>query len=245
MTRPAGDLMSQNAPMGRNGAVWCDAHKRWECRHNSKRSKERCHALAVRGTGSCFTHGGKPTEVLKAQGEAVAAWSALSGEPTVSATDAVLGMLQMSWARAHYYAGLLEEQVTAAQRERAGADEHGDGEARGADEMRGAGPVGPGAGLVGHTVSGLKDFGLYASGEAIRALAQLEAAERDRCVRYAKTCHDMGIAEQQIRLAEGQGQMLAEAIRRILDALNLTPEQQGRVPEVVPGVLRAIAGGAA
>jgi hypothetical protein len=226
--------MNQPDPMNHSGAAWCDEHNRWECSKRSKRHGGRCHASAIRGTDACRTHAGKRTALAKAQGEAVTAWSALAGNPTVSATDAVLGMLQMSWLRVHLYAQLLEEQVTAAQ------DTRSDG--GGAGRL---GDVGPGAGLVGHTVAMAPGVGPYASGEAVRGLAQLEAAERDRCVRFAKTAHDMGIAEHQIRIAEQQGSMLADVIRRVLGALDLTEQQRALVPQVVPRELRAIAGGAA
>lgn len=225
--------MSHDDHISPQGAVWCPEHGRWECSKRSKRSGQRCHAAAVRGVNACHLHAGKRMDVLKAQGEAVTAWSALSGTPTVSATDAVLGMLQMSWLRVHLYARLLEEQVTAAQ------DTRSDG-----DRPR-LGDVGPGAGLVGHTVGMAPGIGPYASGEAVRALTQLEAAERDRCVRFAKTAHDMGIAEHQIRIAEQQGTMLADVIRRVLASLDLTEQQRALVPQVVPRELRAIAGGAA
>jgi hypothetical protein len=222
--------------MSQTGATWCEEHRRWECSKNSQRHAGRCHASAIRGTDACRNHAGKPTSLAKAQGEAVTAWSALSGTPAVSATEAVLGMLQMSWLRAHLYAALLEQQVEQAQ-----ADGEDDLDGPGL----GAGGVGKGAGLVGHTYGAVKDIGVYASGEAVRGLAMLEAQERDRCVRFAKTAHDMGIAEQQVRIAEHQGELLAEAIRRILAALDLSAEQQSRVPQVVPGVLRAIASGSA
>lgn len=216
-------------------AEWCEQHQRWECTKTSKRSGARCHARAIRGTGACVNHSGKPVSVAKAQGEAVTAWSALSGKPTVSANEAVLGMLQVSWLRAHLYARLLEEQFTEAQAGRVGG---------GVGELRGSAGVGPGAGLIGHTYGAVKDIGVYETGEAPRGLAKLEAEERDRCVRYAKTAHDMGIAEQQVRLAEQQGELLADAIERILAGLELSAQQRARVPQVVPAVLRAISGGA-
>ncbi|MGV9779466.1 hypothetical protein, partial [Streptosporangium sp. NPDC003464] len=100
-----------------------------------------------------------------------------------------------------------------------------------------------GEGLIGHTRSASGDIGVYETGEAIRGLALLEAQERDRCVRFAKTAHDMGIADREIRLAEGQGLLLAQAISRILDALDLTAGQRARVPEIVPGVLLAVGSG--
>lgn len=219
--------------MSRTGAVWCDGHRRWECSKRSQRTKERCHACAIRGTAACRNHAGKSVELAKAQGAAITAWSAVSGEAAVSATDAVLGMLHMSWLRVHLYAGLLEQQVTEAQAGRS------DGDAAGRSGGRG-GTVGAGTGLVGHTYGAVKDVGIYATGEAVRGLAQLEAAERDRCVRYAKTAHDMGIAEQQVRIAEQQGEMIAGAIRRILDALALTAEQRAAAPGIVARELRAV-----
>ncbi|MEV0584078.1 hypothetical protein [Nonomuraea sp. NPDC050310] len=79
------------------------------------------------------------------------------------------------------------------------------------------------------------------SGETVRGLARLDAEERDRAVRYAKAAHDMGIADREIRLAERQGALLAEAINRILDQLELTSAQRALVPTVVPTVLRGIA----
>lgn len=227
--------MTSDDLMARLGAVWCEEHNRWECKHSSRRRPgDRCHGSPVRGTPTCYTHSGKRLATLKAEGEAMTAWSALEGTPTVSATEAVLGMLQMSWLRVHLYASLLEKQVTE-------AAEAADGDGLFPADSTGAGGVGRGAGLIGHTYAAGKDVGVFASGEAIRGLAQLEAQERDRCVRFAKTAHDMGIAEIQVKIAEQQGAMFAAAINRILDGLGLSAEQRARVPQVVPVVLRELA----
>lgn len=216
--------MSAADLMRTSGAVRCEQHGRWECSKKSKRRPgERCHALAIKGTNACKTHGGQRREVLKAKGEALSAWRAIPGQQGVSPSEAVMAMLQMSWARVHLYAGLLERQLAEA------------------DPGAAAG-VGQGEGLIGHTYSASPSVGVYESGEAVRGLAQLESAERDRCVRYAKVAHDMGIADREIRLAEAQGAMLAGVISRILDALELTPGQRALVATVVPRELLAIAG---
>jgi len=215
----------------RGGARWCEQHERWECAKRGK-TVPVCHGIAIAGIDACRMHAGQRAEVAKAKGEAVSAWSALHGTPTVSATEAVLGMLQMSWARVHLYAGLLQRQVQEAQDAEPGPGDGFDAET-----------VGHGAGLIGHTRGAVKDIGIYTTGEAVRGLAALEAQERDRCVRFAKTCHDMGIAEQQVRLAEGQGLLLAQAVSRILDSLELTAAQRARVPQVVPAVLLEVGGG--
>jgi len=180
-------------------------------------------------------HGGQKGEVLKAKGAAMGAaldaWRAVPGGQGVSPSEAVMAMLQVSWARFHLYAGLLEQQVAEAQ---------GDGGSGAA--LSGDPDLGPGAGLVGHTRSASPSVGVYVSGESPRGLTLLEEKERDRCVRFAKTAHDMGIADREIRLAESQGALIAGAISRILDALELTPSQRALVPKVVPGVLLEVAG---
>ncbi|NUW45574.1 hypothetical protein [Nonomuraea rhodomycinica] len=215
--------MTSDDLMRAAGAAWCDQHGKWECSKQSKRSQSRCHGLAIRGTAACRTHAGVSTAVAKAKGEALSAWRAVPGRQDVSPAEAVMAMLQMSWARVHIYAGLLEQQLAEA------------------DPSRG---VGYGEGLVGHTFSASPSVGVYESGEAVRGLAKLEAEERDRCVRYARVAHDMGIADREIRLAEAQGALLAGAISRILDALDLTAAQRSLVPTVVPGILLEVAGGA-
>lgn len=215
---------------------WCEEHERYECTKGRKHGGT-CHGLRIEGLPSCRMHAGVSGEVAKAKGAAVTAWSAMTGQPAVAATDAVLGMLHMSWLRVHLYAGLLEQQVTDAQ---ADAPETPYSEA---GDAYGAGPIGHGAGLVGHTYSGVKDLGVFASGEAIRGLAQLEAQERDRCVRFAKAAHDMGIAERETAIAEAQGEAFAGVFFRILDALGLSPEQLATAAETMQRELLALGGG--
>lgn len=64
-------------------------------------------------------------------------------------------------------------------------------------------------------------------------------------VHLAKICTDAircGIEERRVKLAEQQGQLVADVIRQILGDLNLNADQQARVAEVVPMRLRALAG---
>jgi len=74
---------------------------------------------------------------------------------------------------------------------------------------------------------------------------ELYSRERDRLIKVCSEAIRAGIEERRVQLAEQQGALVAEAIRRILDDLQLTPEQLGRVGDIVPRHLRAIAGGAA
>lgn len=225
------DPTGRGGPTGPNlgGARWCEEHERYECTKNRTKREGRCHQAAVAGTSACPHHGGQSLEVLKAQGQArITAFSALGGVPSIHPGEAVLASLHMSWLRVHLYARLLEEQIAAAREE---------AELRGESFTDGAADVQPSAeglaGLIGHTFAADKMAGIFASGEAVRALVTLEAQERDRAVRYAKVAHDMGIAEREVKLAEQQGQLLAMVINNVLGDLSLTAEQQALVPTVV------------
>jgi len=74
---------------------------------------------------------------------------------------------------------------------------------------------------------------------------ELYSRERDRLIKVCSEAIRAGIEERRVQLAEQQGALVAEAIRRILDDLNLSPEQLSQVASIVPRHLRAIAGGAA
>jgi len=72
---------------------------------------------------------------------------------------------------------------------------------------------------------------------------RLYADERDRLVKVAKTCVDVGIEERRVRLAESAGAQLAAVIRAVLDQLGLTEAQQLAAREVVPQELRRLGEG--
>ena len=65
--------------------------------------------------------------------------------------------------------------------------------------------------------------------------------ERKHLATTAKLAIDAGVAQRLVAIAEDQGRILASAIRLVLGALDLTPEQQQMIPRIVPPVLRAVA----
>lgn len=71
-------------------------------------------------------------------------------------------------------------------------------------------------------------------GDFVRGLVQLEAQERDRCANFAARAIAAGLAERQVRLAERQGALIADLLRRVLDdpELGLTDTQRAAVPDV-------------
>lgn len=64
----------------------------------------------------------------------------------------------------------------------------------------------------------------------------------DRLVRVCAEAIKAGIEERRVRLAEQQGQLVADVIRKILADLQLTDEQRQRSAEVIPFRLRELAG---
>lgn len=224
-------VMHPPTPIGKDfnpgNAHWCEDHRRLECSKN-KQGMVRCHMNAVRGTNACKLHAGKGTELAAAQGQAViTAWSALGrAQREISPGEAVLGMLQLSWLRAHAYGELLRRQVVV------------DGEV--------SNPIDDGetpktSGLIGHRYGmGGKEGILYRQTEEARALVALEASERDRVVKFAKTAHDMGISDRLINLAERWGDVVATRVTSVLVGLELTPEQEARVPSLLQAHLSSI-----
>jgi hypothetical protein len=76
---------------------------------------------------------------------------------------------------------------------------------------------------------------------AVNVWVELYNRERKHLVDVCKTAIAAGIEERRVRLAEQQGSLLAGVIKAILGDLDLTTEQQSRVPVVVPRHLRAVA----
>jgi len=68
----------------------------------------------------------------------------------------------------------------------------------------------------------------------------LWAAERKHLTEVAAACVKAGIEERRVRLAEDQGRLLASVVEQVLEGLNLSEEQRGLVPRVVPAAFRAI-----
>ena len=66
----------------------------------------------------------------------------------------------------------------------------------------------------------------------------------DRLAKFSKMAVDAGIAERQVRLAEGYGNLLARLVGGILDDLALTKRQERLAPEIVHKHLTAIEGSA-
>lgn len=64
----------------------------------------------------------------------------------------------------------------------------------------------------------------------------------ERRAKYGGLDHSDKMAERQVQLQEQQVELFAMGVRAVLDALDLTPEQKAREPEIVARQLALVAG---
>lgn len=201
------------------GARWCEQHQRLECTKNRSHQRGQCHQAARRGTDACRLHSGKRAAQHVVEGEArirITAFNPHGEDVTIDASTAVMTVLQMSYLRLGMYSEMLRQQIAA---EGQVADDPNE-----VDRPNASGLIGFRYGAAG------KDGVVYVQSEEVRALVTLEATERDRVVKYAKTAHDMGISSQLISLAERWGDVVAGKISLMLEELGLTEDQARMVP---------------
>jgi len=225
-----------------------------KCRGKNK-SGGPCGQYARKGGTVCNSHGGKAPQVAAraAVRAEVEAWGL--GDTNVDPGEVLLKLVSQSAARAERYARLLEEAYDAAERLKAAheaellfetADGLDDEQERAAvqvarDDLKRIFNTGGVAALIGHTYDSSKDGGIYATGEQIRGLADLEAKERDRCANFAAKAVAAGLATRQVELAERQGALIASLITAIFDELDLTDAQREVAPDVLDRHLRLVA----
>lgn len=144
-------------------------------------------------------HAGRSSAIERAIGEAnLAAWTtppAGADLPALDPGQVVLEQMRRAVMRADLYGEMLRWELEA--------------EAE--------------AGLVGTTYTAGRDGQRVETGERARGMAVLEAAERDRVVRFAKTAHDMGIAERHVELEQERASLVTAAFRAALGVLELLP----------------------
>jgi hypothetical protein len=88
--------------------------------------------------------------------------------------------------------------------------------------------------------SGLKQMDMGGKFEKPSVWVEMYQEERRMLARVCKMALDAGVAERQVQLAEKQGEMVAGAIKAILEGLGLSKEQQTLAPALVRKHLTAL-----
>lgn len=189
---------------------WKDHHPmNSKCTATNRRG-EPCQNRAITGGTVCRVHGGSSPKVraLAAVRAEVSKWTL--GDATDDPGETLLRLLTQSRIRAQQYASLIEAKTE-------GLD--------GSIESI----------LVGDSYTTTPDGEVVKTGEYIRALIQLEADERDRCANFARLALAAGLAERTVRVAERQGQQIAQLLTAVIgdDELALSPQQKQAMPNAL------------
>lgn len=194
---------------------WCEEHGRYEC-VSPRKDRTPCHSnRMVADTDKCRMHLGRKAGPVIAEAAAARAVVTYGLPIDVSPTEALLDEVRYTAGHVVW----LRERVR---------------ETEAADLVWG---------MTEEVEKHATEFGgtdtTYAATPSI--WLELYYRERKHLVDVTKAAITAGIEERRVKLAEHQGALVAQVIRAILTDLGLTPEQESRVPEVVPRHLRALA----
>jgi hypothetical protein len=209
-----------------------ESHVWSHCRSPRSKGRGPCHGHAMDGTEGaerCRMHVGPPKARAMANIRAeLAKWTL--GEPVDDPADVLLRLITQSRMRAEFYATLLQQAYDSAERIAAAApSDRGltDDLRRDFDNVLQAGGV---AALIGKTYGAAgKEGDVYATGEAIRGLAKLEADERDRCANFCRLAIAAGIAERLVKVAEQLAATIMRVLVGALDDAGVTGDQRQAV----------------
>lgn len=241
--------IDHGSPIGQNPV---DARKCGEFGHRNS-SGGPCGSFVIRGTEACKRHAGRTLAQHKARGELVLmARSFGLGDASIDPKKFALQLVAQSKARVEMLSEALGRAYEAADRLREAhlaqrlveigvADL--DADAATAAELQARADLelifntGGVSALIGHTYTATQAGGIYATGEAIRGLAKLEAEERDRGASYAFKAVAAGIRQQEVDAYRQFGAQMAVVLRTAFEALDPTPEQRDRFPTVMAATI--------
>jgi hypothetical protein len=101
------------------------------------------------------------------------------------------------------------------------------------------------AGHVAWLEQRVQSFPIETGPDAVLTEAQqhwyaVYVTERKHLIEVSRIAIGAGLVREQVRLAQEQGKLLALAVERILAGLELSTEQQDKVPQLVPAILRSL-----
>lgn len=192
----------------------CKAHRR---------DGQQCGNAPIKGATVCRMHGGSIPAVRAkaaqrvAEGKAVSAMKLFAAPVDIDPANALLELVHSAAGEVAYWHG----EVSRVAEKSPGALTWGVTKAE-----QGIGPQGP----VDTETSAAEPHVAY----------RMWVSAQDRLAKYATAALKAGVQERQIRLAEQEGALVAQVIRRILDRLDLSEWQAEMVGSVVPEELRAL-----
>jgi len=194
---------------------WCEEHQRRECT-SPRKDRTPCHGHhLVAGTDRCRMHLGVKAQDVKAEAAARKAVETYGLPRDISPTDALLEEVRYSAGHVAWLRAKVAELEA--------------------------------ADLVwGITEEAEKNATEFAGVDVTRSATvnmwlELYHRERKHLLDLVKTAISVGIEERRVRLAEAQGSLMNDVIRRILARLSLSPDQSALLPVVVPEELRRAA----
>lgn len=203
-----------------SGAGPHERPERRQCVARSKQSGERCKRAPIVGGTTCSIHGGnapaaRAAAARRVQEQTLHAAAVTYGLPRdIGPAEALLEEIRATAGHVLW----LRERVQELQ-----ADELTWGREQYTEGADGSGE---------HFKS--------VEGARPHVLLDLYDRERKTLVDLSRTALSAGVEERRVRLAEQTGAMVAQVIRRVLEGLNLSVEQQALVSTVVPRELRAL-----
>lgn len=188
-----------------------------------RRNGEGCGAWAVKGATVCRMHGGSSPQARQAaarrvqEEKAAKAAQRLAQPIETDPSQALLDLVSSAAGEVAYWRARVDE------------IQH-------RDEKRLT------SGLTKITEG--KDRGGVTTLRTVETIAAIEyrmwTAAQDRLAQYATAALRAGVEERRVRIAEDQGALVAQVIRRILDRLDLSEWQAEMVGSIVPEELRAL-----
>jgi hypothetical protein len=180
------------------------------------KSGAQCKTDSVQGATVCRMHGGSaPAVKAKAAVRAeVMRWTL--GDAVDDPGEVLLRLVTQSRMRVDAYSSLIEQKIA-------------DGQTLYGNDFT-LEHI-----LVGNSMVAIGEGEAVKVGEYIRGLVQLESQERDRLGMFAAKAIAAGLAERQVRLAERQGELLAELMRMIATdpEMGFSPAQREAMPHVL------------
>lgn len=209
------------------------------CTAKSRSTQQRCKQAAIIGGTVCAKHGGRAPQVrAAAKARAIQMAAHAQAERMVARAGVDVDPIEHLLDSLYHAAALVNvwgEMVAA-------IDAQAEADAEAEERLRGElgydinrNPKSPDE-LVVESRDRL--LALNNKGEArVHPYVTEHQEALERRAKFAKMCIDANISDRQVKIAERYGTELAKMLRKLMDGLDLSDEQQAKAKAIVPGLL--------